>query len=187
MNKRISAKRFDKTLKKVFFAINLPEKTRKKIFETYCKKFPQGVNAVKEQNIHITLLFLGYFPEEKINELKEKINEIKQEKFHAVISGINSFNSRVLFLEIKEGEKEISALHEKICTKLEITDNRFNSHITIARNKKMNSMQFRELAEKLKKIHFEEKIEAKEFDLMESVLLPEGPDYKKNFSFSLND
>lgn len=172
--------------KRIFFALNFPSEIKKELFEKCGKKLNlEGIKRVKEENIHITLLFLGYFDEEKIQEIKEKAAGIKQEKIRVKINGIDSFNFRVIFLRTEKGEKEIEGLHKKICSALEIRDERFKAHATIARNKKLDRKSFEGIMKKLKEIELEKEIEIKSFDLMESILSPEGPEYKKIFSVKL--
>jgi 2'-5' RNA ligase len=170
--------------KRIFLALNLPQETKNEITKKYGKTLEE-LKKVKKENLHITLLFLGYFPEEKIKEIKEKLKKIKHEKFQVLIKGIGSFNSRVIFLKIEEGKEKIKELHHKISNALEIKDERFNPHLTIARNKKLKKEKFNGVIKELKKISFEKRIEIKEFDLMESILSPTGAKYKKIYSFEL--
>jgi len=122
--------------KRIFFSLNLPENVKEEIYKKYGKEIESdGLKKVKKDNLHITLLFLGYFPEEKIKELEEKLQKVKMEKFSVFIKGIKCFNSRVMFLELKKGEEKIKELNEKICEVLEIRDTRFNSHLTVLSSK----------------------------------------------------
>jgi len=172
--------------KRIFFALNFPQETKTEIFETFSKRLnSEELKKTEEENIHITLVFLGYFNEEGIKEIQEKAEEIKAKKFKVLIEGINRFNSKVIFLKTKTEKNEINELHEKICELLEIKDKKFKAHATIIRNKKMDSTEFIELAEKLNEISFRKEIEITYFDLMESVLLSSGPEYKKIISFEL--
>ena len=172
--------------KRIFFALNFPSEIKKEITEKYWKKLDfEGIKKTEEKNIHITLLFLGYFEEKRIQEIKEKVKEIKQEKIKVKIKGIDSFNSRIVFLKIQQGEKEITELHEKLCNALEIKDERFKVHTTIARNKKAGRKEFELIMKKLEEIEFEKEITIKSFELMESVLSDSGPEYKKIFSVEL--
>lgn len=159
---------------------------KKEITEKYGKEMEfEGIKKTEEKNIHITLLFLGYFAEEKIDGIKEKVKGIKQEKIKIRVKGTGSFNSRIIFLNIQEGEKEVKELHEKLCNALEIRDERFKVHATIARNKKAGRKEFESIMNKLEEIEFEKEITIKSFELMESALLPSGPKYKKIFSVEL--
>jgi 2'-5' RNA ligase len=172
--------------KRIFFALNFPEKLKEEIKENYWKEMDsKELKKVKKENIHITLLFLGYFPEEKINEIKEKIEKIEKEKFVLEIKGAGSFKSKVIFLKIEKGKEKIKELYKEICNAMEMPEEKFTAHATIARNKKMKPKEFEELVKKLEKISFEKEIEIKSFELMESVLHSSGSEYKTIFSFNL--
>jgi 2'-5' RNA ligase len=173
--------------KRVFLAINLPEEVKKEVFEVYSKKvFREGIKLVEEQNLHLTLKFLGYLSEEKINELKEKLFLLKEEKgFEMVLNGIGTFNGRVIWVGVKKGAEEVNALAKKIDEVLELRDERFHPHVTIARNKKLKRQEVMESVKKLKEKEKEWRIEVKGFELMESILSSKGPTYKKIFSIPL--
>ena len=172
--------------KRVFFAVNFPEETKKEINRKYWLKLgKKGIKRVMEKNLHITLLFLGHFPEEKIKEIKEKAEKIKKEKFSVKLEGIGSFKKRIIFLGIKKGSENIIELKKELCGKMEIPFEGFEAHATIARNKKMNAGEFTGLIKELQKIQFEKEIEIKSFELMESVNSFSGTEYKKLFSFNL--
>lgn len=62
--------------RRVFIAINLPEKVKKRLVE-FQKKWPQlPVRWVKERNLHLTLAFLGYLRDEEIVKICQIIKEI---------------------------------------------------------------------------------------------------------------
>jgi len=55
--------------KRIFIAINLPEEIKKKLSE-YQSKLPDlPIRWVKKDNLHITLVFLGYLNDEEILEV----------------------------------------------------------------------------------------------------------------------
>ncbi len=171
--------------KRIFFSLNFTPEIKKEITKKYKKKLKETkIKETKEKNIHITLLFLGYFDKEKIKEIIELIKEIKAKKMKIRIKGIDSFNSRIIFLKTTE-EKKITELHKKISEKLGIKEKKFKVHATIARNKKMNKQEFEKTIKELKKIEFKKETEIKSFELMESILTENGPEYKKIFSFKL--
>ncbi len=173
--------------KRIFIAINLPEETKKKIFELFSSKIDgEKCKIVEEANLHITLNFLGYLSEEAIKELKEKMNALKEEKaFEVELTGIGEFGGRVLWLGVKNAEK-IKEIQGKICELIGVRDKRFHAHITIARNKKMKAKELREKVEELKKIGFSEKIKIESIDLMESILQQKGPKYIVREKFFLH-
>ncbi|MCD6433988.1 MAG: RNA 2',3'-cyclic phosphodiesterase [Candidatus Diapherotrites archaeon] len=174
--------------KRVFFAVNLPLELKKKILETFLEKLPEELNIVKAINLHITLYFLGYWPEEAIAEARDKLADFNFPRFEVKISKIGHFSSRVLWLGITKGSSELIALHSKLCKVLDLPfDNRFHPHITLARNRSLNYKRFREIVDELSKIKFEERFSVKSFELMESKLRSSGAEYKQLFSVKLVD
>jgi 2'-5' RNA ligase len=142
------------------------------------------------ENLHLTLKFLGEIEEEKIEQVKKKLSEIKSGQFEASLGEvgvfINKFNS---ILWIKLQGKEIWNLQEQIDKKLgdlEFTpEERFMSHISIARMKKIHDKnEFLDYVKniKTKKIKFK----VKEFILKKSELKPEGPAYENIEKFELD-
>ena len=63
---------------RVFIAINLPKEIKKKllIFQKRLKDLP--VRWVKEDNLHITLIFLGYLKDEEVAEICRITKEVAQ-------------------------------------------------------------------------------------------------------------
>ena len=58
--------------KRVFVAVNIPQEIRKEIVGIFSSKLPKDkMKVVEEENLHITLKFLGYFSPEAIEKLKD--------------------------------------------------------------------------------------------------------------------
>lgn len=165
--------------KRIFIAINIPEKIKQELFERYSKKLPKNrLKIVEETNLHITILFLGYLTEQAISELEKKLLELKKEKsFNAIVSGIGEFNSRVIWIGTTKGSEEITSIHDKIIKLLEIQDEKFHPHITIARNKELKSVEIKNIIETLGKEKIEFEFKAQSIDIMESKLKPGGAEY----------
>ena len=79
---------------RLFFAVNFSEELKEKIFNELVSEIPkEGFGKVSRENLHITLAFLGYFPEEKIPELQKKASALESfESFEAEINCIGHFN-----------------------------------------------------------------------------------------------
>jgi 2'-5' RNA ligase len=143
------------------------------------------------ENLHLTLKFLGEISEDKAERVRKKLKSIKPKQFEASLGEvgvfINKFNS---ILWVKLQGKEIWDLQEDIdkhLKDLEFTsEERFMSHITIARMKKINDKnEFLDYVKniKTKKIKFP----VKEFFLKKSELKPEGPVYENLEKYKLED
>jgi len=165
--------------KRIFIAVNLPNELKKEIFETISSKLPNAdCKIVAEKNLHITLKFLGYLPEEKINKIKEKMKAFQGfERFKIKLEKIGSFGNKVLWIGLSEGTEQLNLISDKLNKLLELTDDRFHAHITIARNKSLKANEVIELIENLNSEKLEKEFTAKNMGLMESVLSSTGPTY----------
>jgi len=134
---------------RAFFAIELPEELKKKIFargQEIAKK--TDVKLVEEENIHLTLLFLGEISEEEKERVVGAVGDIR---------GVGEIKLRLgeteIFPDKKRphgiwinvgGEKEkLFSLYKKIVDgvlkagiRLEEREMRFSPHITIGRFKR---------------------------------------------------
>jgi len=133
------------------------------------------------ENLHLTLKFLGEIDEKKIEEVRERLENVKKEEFEAYIDGIGVFSQKFLrVLWVKLNGKGVLFLQEKIDKVLEglfEKEDRFMSHITIARIKKVVDKKiFLDYIKKmkLKKIKFR----VKDFVLKKSELTRHGPNYE---------
>lgn len=167
--------------KRIFLAINLPEELKEKIYSTFSKKLPdKELKKVEKENLHITLLFIGYVPENYVEKLGEKLHSLSKAKhFDASLKGVGRFSNRVLWLGVDKNAARIAELNKMACELLGVKDERFNPHVTLARNRRMPYAKFIKLVDELKGIKFEERFPVESVDIMESVLLSKGPIYKK--------
>ncbi len=173
--------------KRCFVAVNLPEEVKKQIFERISKKFPpQDCKVVQEENLHVTLAFLGYLNEEEIALAREKMLALKERKaFEIELAGAGDFNNRVFWVGIKKGAKELEEIAQELQKMLKVSDERFSAHLTIARNKSLPREKAGELMKEIGKENFFACFRAETIDFMESVLSPKGPKYEKLFSIAL--
>jgi len=134
----------------------------------------------ESENLHLTLKFLGEISDEKLEQVKKKLSEIKFKGFEVSLGEIGTFINRYnSLLWIKLQGREIWGLQEVIDEQLKglfEKEKKFMSHITIARMKKIfGKKEFLDYVKniKVKKINFK----VKEFILKKSELRPEGPVY----------
>lgn len=172
--------------KRLFFAVNLPEEIKREISEKLLSEIPKDKwHKVKEENLHITMRFLGYLPREAINELKDKVVQLAEfDSFEAELSGIGHFRNRVLWIGTGRGTDELNLLSKKLCSALGVREDRFHAHVTLARNKGSRAKETDALIEILRKKGLRAKIQVNNIELMESILHAAGPEYKRAFSIS---
>ena len=166
-------------LRRIFIAVNLPEEIKGQIYEKLSSKIPQKeCKVVSMQNLHITMKFLGYITDEKLNEIQEKMKVLENmHAFNAQISGIGDFNARVIWIGIAEGNEELQRISAMLDSALNVHDERFHAHITLARNKILRRKEVDEVLNKLKAENYSANIKVESIDVMESKLMRNGPEY----------
>ncbi len=174
--------------KRIFFSIEIPQEVKEELLfyqEDFKKNISRGVKWVEKENIHITLGFLGSIKNERINLLIRDIEEVEMEKFFISLKKISYFPpiKRTAKLIWVTGESDgVYKLQEKIEEvvvpkyKTEKEKN-FNLHLTLGKIKswdfsRIPTMLIPEINEEVN-INFE----VSSFNLVESKLKKEGPDY----------
>jgi len=134
----------------------------------------------ESENLHLTLKFLGEIEKERIEEIKKKLKEVKFSKFLAYIGDLGVFSSsfiKIVWVQILG--KQVLDLQGEIDKKLESLfekENRFMSHLTIARVKRVKDKKI--FLEALKEIKVQNLgCEIKQFYLIKSELKEFGPEY----------
>jgi 2'-5' RNA ligase len=179
---------------RVFIAIDLPPFIKDRIGEVIAKLQECNVDAkwVKPTNLHLTLKFLGEVDKEKIEEIKMVMENISNKFYNFKISfkGFGFFpsgnNPRVFFIATTAEEtlKQISIQCEEELEKIGFKkENRFKSHITLARLRKRRNIDC--LKKRLKDISLKETCLLKEITLFKSTLTKEGPIYEEIFKSNL--
>ena len=133
-------------------------------------------------NLHLTLKFLGEIEEEKVKEVEKRLSEIKFNEFECVLDSIGYFNyrksPRIVWIKIGgKGIYELQTEIDKVLEGLFPKEERFMSHLTIARIKYVkDKIEFVKHIRGLsvRKIKFR----IGEFKLKESKLGEMGPLYK---------
>lgn len=175
---------------------NLIETIDNFIFKTYREIDSNKISWVKKENLHVTLKFLGEINEKQVEVVKNVLSNIakKTKSFVITVDGIGVFpkitSPRVIWLGIKDGEKELNTLANTVEEELykygfEKEKKNFVAHLTIARIKKVNRLNdIINYVEKHKNIFFGNS-KISHITFFESVLKPEGPEYKVIDKFQL--
>ncbi|MDP3245106.1 MAG: RNA 2',3'-cyclic phosphodiesterase [bacterium] len=181
---------------RLFIAINLPPKIKAEIFdavEALRKKNPRlEAKWVEEENLHLTLHFLGYVEEEKIPALIKDLEKSVRSfsSFSLNIGQAGGFPSvsrpRVIFIKTAEPTGTLKNIHRTLGQILEkhnikIDKRPYQGHITLTRLK--FPVAVCGLEKTGEKISFDCPI--KSVDLMQSCLSRSGPTYMIVKSFNL--
>lgn len=172
-----------------FIAVELPDAVKRGISQSVevLKKSGADVSWVKEDNIHITLKFLGDTDEELIPSIREALQKKMSpcEPFYITISGAGCFpgmkRPRVLWVGIEDvsGLKKVRNDVEEVMSRFEFEPEMrdFSPHITIGRVRSQRKTA--ELAARLGELgslSFD-KLQVNRISLMKSVLKPAGAEY----------
>jgi 2'-5' RNA ligase len=142
----------------------------------------------ESMNLHLTLKFLGEIDDKKVEEIKKKLSEIKINEFEVELGEVGVFSPDfVKIIWIKLNGSEIFRLQKTVDDALKglfKPEERFMSHVTIARVKKVGDKKG--LIEYLRSIKPRKiKFKVDNFILKKSELLPEGPIYEDLSVFKL--
>ncbi len=180
---------------RAFIGVRVPRELSKKL-RNFMKEEISGkfrrVKEVEEENIHITLKFLGEIDERDVDVIIQRLSEVRFRRFDVSVKGVGFFpappySPRVVWVggeskDILKLKREIDSALEKVGFQ---PDKNFVSHITLGRIK---SRELPSEVEKIQKSHRYRdfgKFEVREFTLFESKLTPKGPIYTEIKKFEL--
>ena len=176
---------------RTFIAIEIPEEVKKVFIEAQAQLDKDKTKLKITKDFHLTLKFLGEVDENKVEEIKKKLSEIKFDSFETSLTDIGVFPSkdyiRVVWVGLEDSKGKIKKLQQEVDSKLETLgfkkDTRFHPHLTLARVKFVEDKE--RFIKNLKEIKIEKKsFKITEFKLIKSILTPEGPVYEDLASFS---
>jgi len=148
----------------------------------------ERINWVDTNNFHLTLRFLGNTTREQLYQLVDCFDDLSG-SFHSFdlnIKGTGYFKSkgqpRVLFVKITESEilNQLAEAVEKcaVAAGFEEELKPFKAHLTLGRIKYLqNKTKFFSIVDELAEKDYQN-IQVGEFILYQSILKPEGPEYK---------
>lgn len=177
-----------------FIAIEIPREIRNKITGMIGEWDREGypVRWVKEDNLHLTLKFLGEIKEEVVFDVSSKLKSIslRFSPFEFSLKGLGAFptpkSPRVLWIGIAKGREGVKSLQEVVENELALVGlkpetREFSPHLTIGRAKaKFDPKSI--LATQYESPVFLVRALA----LFKSTLTPQGPIYEKLEEFPLS-
>jgi 2'-5' RNA ligase len=174
---------------RLFIAIDFEE--GKELFLDLQRKIDKNSARLSlTKTFHLTLKFLGEVDEKRIDDIKNRLSSISFSPFTVKLDSMGVFPNenyiRVIWVGFENGEKirELQKLVENSLLGMFPRED-FKAHITLARVKDvMNKEQLRKNIENIK-VEKKEFL-VKEFKLMKSTLLPEGPVYEELEKFRAN-
>lgn len=184
-------------LVRTFIAIELKNQdVLRKLIEARNRLVETGaeVKPVEDENIHLTLRFIGEIPQGLVRVLCTEISKIKYPKFQISVKNIGAFPSmarpRVVWAGVEEGADKLRELHdivESIVKRLGIPPDKeeFVPHITLLRVK--GSRGIDKLVKAIAEMHDMEfgSTIVDEVFVKKSVLTSSGPIYSNLCSVKL--
>ena len=179
---------------RLFIAINLPQGIKDRI-EDCRRKLASRLDArsvrwTRSEQLHITLKFIGYLSEDSVPQITDALNEACNGTgaLRLNAQGLGCFprvrSPRVLWVGIAGDVPPLLALQKRIDAGIvqwaEPEKREFKPHLTLARLKEPRPKELRAIAQFIetnKAAHFGE-WEARQVDLMQSVLSPTGATYR---------
>lgn len=164
---------------RTFISIDIPEELKKEIRKIQ-EKLPEFRGKfIEPENLHLTLKFLGEISEEKVEEIRRRLSEIKFRKFESEIDSIGVFSEnfiKIVWLHLtncdalqRDVDKKLDNLFKK--------EERFMSHLTIARVKAIRDK--REFLKELRQMEVPKiKFIVQNFKLKKSILTKQGAIYE---------
>jgi RNA 2',3'-cyclic 3'-phosphodiesterase len=181
-------------MRRIFIAINLPEKIRKNLETQQLRWADLPCKWTREENLHITLAFLGNLNDEELLELCQITKEIasRHEPFNVnlkkIVYGPDEKRARMIWVE-GENSQELSELQRDLENALPVEKEKENRkyapHITLGRLKQweFNKLEPEERPQVNENISLN--FEAKSIEIMESNLKRSGPEYEILESYPL--
>lgn len=174
---------------RLFVAVPVPTELRNSLVTLEKEIEQDGIKLVKPENMHLTLKFIGEVNEAKAAEIKDKLKNIRFTPINCSLKSVGVFPNenyiKVVWVgcESKGGLETLAkdimnALHKYGDTKP------FSAHLTIARVKRKINLS--EFIQKHKGENFGE-FQVNEFQLIKSVLTPNGPKYTLLAVFKANN
>jgi 2'-5' RNA ligase len=180
------------TKRRLFIAINLPEGIKRKLIEwqnetsTHFGYNSGEVNWVRKENLHITLVFIGYVSDDETYEIAKTMRQVaeKHEPFfinlERITTGPPDTTPRMFWAEGQKSQ-QLANLQNDLENALNFGGiykkeaRAFRSHITLARFKYNVAKQIKEMKDIGEKINYQIPVDS--IELMQSNLRRTGPIY----------
>lgn len=182
---------------RLFTAIDVPQFPKIVEFMNAIKNTGADVKLVEPHNIHITLVFIGEIPENKLSLVKEAVSSISFNSFKIRLRGTGAFPNlsrpRVVWIGIEEGLQELRSIRGTLLKELlgrgirPDDEKEFSPHLTIGRVKgPSNILNLINSINEFQNVDFGE-ITVQKIILFKSTLTPKGPIYDPLLEVVSND
>jgi len=175
---------------RIFVAILLPEKIKLRLVDIQKKFKSLNLRWTRAENLHLTLIFIGWIEEFQVVTIKEILREISQRfspfdlQLTNLCLGPNLKSPRMLWLS-GPSNKQLESIYQAIKKKLAMVDIPSDKHHPLKVHITLGRAKGRELKGRKIDESFNISLPVREIVLMESQLRTEGPKYKVLAKFKL--
>ncbi|GAB7024870.1 RNA 2',3'-cyclic phosphodiesterase [Geotalea toluenoxydans] len=175
---------------RLFVAVDLPDKVKKSVTDIRCEL--PGARWVAEEQLHLTLRFIGDADELTMRAIKTAFKELTSPAFQLALCGVGHFppgkHPRVLWVGMTVSEQLLALQQQVELALMEAgipsEDRKFSPHITIARLKETPARLVIALEEK-EKAFASESFQVTQFHLYSSTLTGSGAIHTRQASYPL--
>jgi 2'-5' RNA ligase len=177
---------------RLFVALDIPERIKDDITATFCAM--HGARWVEDNQIHLTLRFIGEVSADTADVIKKALRSVKGRPFSLCMKGVGFFpprnEPRILWAGIAENE-ELMRLQSRIertlvATGLEHDDRKFHPHVTLARLHATHPQHVARFVTQ-NSLFMTEEFSVSAFHLYTSTLGKEGAIHEKEVSYRLGE
>lgn len=153
--------------RRLFVGIPLSAQFRKRLVQEM-EAFPkEAVLLTREENLHVTVFFLGFVHEEQVAEVCARVGEACEEleSFELEFQGLrlleDAENPKMIWLEgdASEGLKQLRETVEKAFSSFVVEKKAYAPHITLAKIKKQKWLALPVAPELKEKLHLIEMVD----------------------------
>ena len=168
---------------RAFLAVEISDKAIKEITnlqEALTKKLKFIGKTIEPENLHVTLKFFGEITQKEIDEIDEILKKVEFPEIKAKLGKVGAFTynnqPRIIWVKIEGNLTKIQKIIDKQLEPLFKLEERFMSHLTIARVKYVKDTKY--ALEYIKNLKLPKtEFEIKSIKLLSSKLTPIGPVY----------
>ena len=165
-----------------FIGVFIPDGLKEKLLnlQNFIKSLDIDCKLVEAENMHLTLSFLGEFPEEEIPKISGKLDVIAQNftKFSVIVSGVllipNKNFIRVIALDVVDETGYLRNLVNYIG--VEIGGDAKTPHLTLCRVRKIEN-KYATVSKLVNSVAYAEGFQIDSISLIKSSLGRSGPTY----------
>ena len=172
---------------RLFIAVKVPQLPKITEILDALGRVGADVKLVEPWNIHLTLVFLGELPENKLDLIKDSMNAVNFSSFKVKFFGTGAFPNlnkpRVLWIGLNEGVTQLRQLRGELYKQLVSRgirpedEKEFSPHLTLGRIKgPRNIVNLVQVLNEYASTYFGE-VNVEEVTLFKSTLTPKGPIY----------